>query len=93
MSRNSILYLDYPNEGERIPNLDIGSGGIYLLGITEISELLEVAPATVTKWGQRGLLPEPDVELSIGRIWKGSTIVKWARETGRLPTTTRVSPA
>jgi len=60
-------------------------GEIELNGVAEIAEFLGVEPATVTKWAQREILPDPDAELSIGKIWKTWTIVEWARETGRLP--------
>ena len=62
-----------------------GGPQIELVGVAEISELLGVEPATVTKWAQRGILPEPDLVLSIGKIWIVETVIEWARETGRAP--------
>ncbi len=75
MSRNTMLHVHVDA---------FTTVSIQLLGIMEISELLEVAPATVSKWIQREILPEPDVELGIGKIWNQATIEQWARATNRL---------
>ena len=56
-----------------------------LLAVADAARLLEVKPATVTKWRERGLFPAPDVRLSIGDAWYEGTVVEWATRTGRMP--------
>lgn len=53
------------------------------LGMLEVSELLDVSPLTVQKWKQRELLPDAEWEVSGRPAWKRSTIVRWAKQTGR----------
>ena len=55
-----------------------------LLGVREVADFLVVKPRTVNQWVFRGLLPEPDVALHATRLWKRSTILRWAGDTGRL---------
>lgn len=52
-----------------------------------IAKLLGVAPTTPQQWRQRGVLPEPDPDLSFPDkpIWKTRTIVEWAKSTNRWP--------
>lgn len=57
-----------------------------VIGMTELSAFLGVAPRTPHMWYFRGLLPPPDFESINGtRAWKRSTLLKWAARTGRLP--------
>ena len=55
-----------------------------LVGIGEIAELLNVKRGTVGQWRHRGLLPPPDQMLKITPVWWESTIIAWAKKTGRL---------
>ena len=55
-----------------------------LVGIGEIAELLNVKRGTVGQWRHRGLLPPPDQMLKVTPVWWESTIIAWAKETGRL---------
>lgn len=55
-----------------------------LIGIAEIADLLKVRANTVSVWRHRGLLPDPDLELAMGGLWKTTAILKWAQQTGRL---------
>ncbi len=54
-----------------------------IIDLHGIAALLDTPEATVRKWRTRGLLPEPDYALRVGPIWWRSTIVAWAKETGR----------
>lgn len=58
-----------------------------LVGLAEISDLLGVEHATTHRWRTRRLLPDPDGvpggSLSGTPIWRKSTIIKWAKATGR----------
>ncbi len=56
-----------------------------LVGIGEIAELLNVKRGTVGQWRHRGVLPDPDQMLLVTPVWWETTIIKWAKETGRLP--------
>lgn len=57
-----------------------------VIGMTELSEFLDVAPRTPHMWYFRGLLPPEDFKSINGtRAWKRSTLLKWAARTGRLP--------
>ncbi len=55
-----------------------------LMGVTEIGELLQVSPRTVSQWRQRGIFPEPDLTLEMGDVWTLKTVTDWASKTGRL---------
>lgn len=55
-----------------------------LLGAREVAALLGVKPRTVTQWGYRNLLPEPDLVVNSNRIWKRVTVLRWAGDSGRL---------
>lgn len=65
-----------------------------------IATLLRISPHTPNQWRQRskaGLmrppLPEPDFPELEHPTWKISTIVNWARDTGRWPPGTVARPA
>lgn len=57
-----------------------------LVGLREVAELLQVARNTANVWRTRNVLPAPEAIVS-GEVpvWRRSTIVEWARRTGRLP--------
>jgi hypothetical protein len=40
-----------------------------LLGVSEIAKIFGVHPATVSRWVQRGRLPEPLAQLASGDVW------------------------
>jgi hypothetical protein len=63
---------------------DGSSSQIVLVGVKEIAERLGVPRGTVSIWKLRGLVPEPEVELGLGPVWRWATIERWARKTGRL---------
>lgn len=54
------------------------------LGAREVAELLNVRPRTVHQWRFRRRLPESDVVLHATNLWRRSTILRWAGDTGRL---------
>lgn len=58
------------------PKLDI-------VGITEFAAMAGVGVTTMKTWRRRGVLPEPDVELSAGPIWRRSTAERWLQGAGR----------
>lgn len=53
----------------------------------EIAERLGIRRQTVAVWKVRGLLPEPWRIVSGVPMWEWRDIERWARQTGRLPTT------
>lgn len=55
-----------------------------LFGVREVAAFLDVKPRTVNQWVFRRLLPDPDVALHATRLWKRSTLLRWAGDTGRL---------
>lgn len=55
-----------------------------LVGIPEIAQALEVAPATVSIWRQRGIFPKPAAIVSDRPAWRLETVLGWAEATGRL---------
>jgi hypothetical protein len=58
-----------------------------IVGLRDIARILEVDGRTPTKWRDRGILPEEDGKISdTFPIWERRTILRWAAETGRLPT-------
>lgn len=62
------------------------AGALDVVGMSEIAELLGVARNTAYGWSRRRLLPPPDYPKVNGhQAWKASTILAWARDTGRLP--------
>ena len=64
-----------------------------LVGPDEIARRLDVKPQTVAMWKLRGLLPAPIAVVSRISVWHWSTILDWARETGRVATPARPGEA
>lgn len=61
-----------------------------IVGLQEIADLLEVNRRTPHAWSYRRLLPEPDYNSINGlRAWNRQTIIDWAAQTGRLPSSLR----
>lgn len=54
------------------------------LSAQEVADLLGVKPRTVAQWVFRRRLPEPDAAVHAKSLWKRSTILRWAGDTGRL---------
>ena len=55
-----------------------------LVGPIEIADRLGVERATVDKWRQRDVLPNPTLMVSGSPVWLWTVINEWARATGRL---------
>ncbi len=60
-----------------------------VVDLAGIAELLEVQPHTPNQWRQRKLLPKVDFPDIKTPLWRKSTIINWARLTGRLPESLR----
>ncbi len=57
----------------------------HLVGATEIAEMLGVTRQWVNQLAREDpTFPQPEAELSGGRIWEREAIEKWAAETGRV---------
>jgi predicted DNA-binding transcriptional regulator AlpA len=54
-----------------------------VLGKLEVAELLGVTVETVYQWHARKLLPAGDMTVAGADAWYESTIIDWAKETGR----------
>ena len=54
-----------------------------LVGIREIADRLGVRTQTASAWRYRGLLPEPEWEVSGRAVWRWKVIRRWADQTGR----------
>lgn len=55
-----------------------------IVDLRGIATLLKVSKHTPNQWRQRGILPQPDFDL-LRPVWKKSTIIRWAQDTGRWP--------
>ena len=53
-----------------------------LLDMQGVADLLGVKYVTVRKWRERDIMPDPDYALA-APVWWQSTIVAWAKQTGR----------
>jgi len=64
-----------------------GLGSDKPIDMAGIAKLLGVAPTTPQQWRQRGVLPEPDPDLSFKDkpVWWRSKIIEWAKLTNRWP--------
>ena len=59
------------------------AGKHSLIGLKEMAPLFGIQPHTTAMWRYRGLLPEPDYEISGSPIWELPTLLRWGRETNR----------
>jgi predicted transcriptional regulator/predicted DNA-binding transcriptional regulator AlpA len=51
--------------------------GIDPLGVTEVAQLLDLAPATIRSTLSRGRMPEPYLRLQCGPVWTREQIEAW----------------
>jgi predicted DNA-binding transcriptional regulator AlpA len=57
----------------------------HLVASSEIAKMLGVSRQYVDRLTKEDPdFPEPEVELSAGRIWSREAVEKWAKATGRL---------
>jgi len=56
----------------------------HLVGTAEISAMLGVSRQYVDRLSREPGFPEPEVELSAGRVWSREAVEAWAREMGRI---------
>jgi predicted DNA-binding transcriptional regulator AlpA len=56
----------------------------HLMGVTEIAEMLSLSRQRADQLSRNKGFPDPEAELSGGRIWKRDDVERWARETGRI---------
>ncbi len=54
-----------------------------IVGPSEIAAMLRVHKQQITTWQRNGVLPPPEAELRRGPVWKRSSIILWAEQTGR----------
>ncbi len=57
-----------------------------LLGLVDISRLLNVTMATAQRYADRDDFPEPLGRIAAGRVWLRADVQKWAQQTLPLPT-------
>ena len=56
-----------------------------LVGVTEIAEMLGVTRQRVDQLVRKDpTFPEPEAEITAGRIWLREAVESWARKTGRI---------
>jgi hypothetical protein len=51
-----------------------------IVGIAEVAEMAGLSRANVRMMRSRGLLPEPQVVLAMGPVWKRSVIERWVKK-------------
>jgi predicted DNA-binding transcriptional regulator AlpA len=56
----------------------------HLVGIAEIVAMLGVSRQYVDRLTREPDFPEPEVELTSGRVWSREAVETWARKTGRI---------
>ena len=54
-----------------------------LMGTAAVAALLGVSRQRVLQLAQQPGLPEPVAVLSMGKVWRASTVRAWASDTGR----------
>ncbi len=57
-----------------------------LLGLVDISRLLNVTMASAQRYADRDDFPEPLGRIAAGRVWLRDQVEAWAKETLPLPT-------
>lgn len=87
-SSDALAILRHQHESMTDSSLstDLDAGDTHL-GTHEVAEFLGVKPRTVSQWRSRRRLPEPDLVLNATNLWRRSTILRWAGDTGRLSST------
>jgi hypothetical protein len=63
-----------------------------IIDLKGIARLLGVSMHTPNQWRQRDLLPEVDFPQLMRPVWRRTTIIAWARSTGRWPPGTSGRP-
>lgn len=56
-----------------------------LLTMTEVCEWIKTSERTLQTWRQRGLFPEPDVNVGKTIRWRRSTVLRWLDEQAAAP--------
>jgi len=56
----------------------------HLVGIAEIVAMLGVSRQYVDRLTREPGFPEPEVELTAGRVWSREAVEAWARAAGRI---------
>jgi predicted DNA-binding transcriptional regulator AlpA len=51
-----------------------------LVGVPEIATMLRVSRPTVWRYVRRADFPEPEAQVSGKRLWKRSTVERWAKK-------------
>lgn len=54
-----------------------------IVGASELAKMLGVPRGQIYVWKNRGKLPEPDVVLAAGPVWRRSTIERWMKQQNR----------
>jgi len=57
-----------------------GDAGGDLMGTAEVAALLGVSRQRVLQLAQRGDFPKPLAVLSMGKVWRGRDIRRWAEQ-------------
>jgi predicted DNA-binding transcriptional regulator AlpA len=57
-----------------------------LAQLTEVSEILGVAPRTAAKYVNLTGFPAPIEQLSTGRVWRRADVARWGKRNLPLPT-------
>ena len=52
-----------------------------LVGVPEIAEMLSASRPTIWRYVRREDFPKPEAQVSGKRLWKRSTVERWARTT------------
>lgn len=55
------------------------------MGTAEIAALLGVSRQRVLQLAQTATFPKPLAVLSMGKVWRGGDVRRWARQSGRSP--------
>jgi predicted DNA-binding transcriptional regulator AlpA len=63
----------------------------HLVGVTEIAEMLGLSRQRADQLSRNKGFPDPEVELSGGRIWRRDKVERWARKRARPSWTKTVS--
>ena len=88
----------YVYGGNLAGEVNLNMADADIVDLRGIARLLKVSKHTPNQWRQRGLLPPTDFPELLRPVWRKTTIIRWAQDTGRWPPgetarpTTRTSP-